>query len=71
MAMTDIRTPIPAPDFAPAVIVASCDSCSFDGEVTASVVEDERTWSASAVTYEFECPEGHLNRMRVEDGDDS
>lgn len=71
MAMTDIRTPIAAPDYAPVVIVAACDSCGFDGEVAASVVEEERTWSQSAVTYEFECPEGHVTRMRVEDGDDS
>lgn len=71
MAMTDIRTPVPAPDYAPVTIVAACDSCPFDGEVRASVIEEERGWSSSAVTYEFECPEGHLNRMRVEDGDDS
>lgn len=71
MAMTDIRTPVAAPDYAPVTIVAACDSCSFDGEVVATVVEEERTWSMTAVTYEFDCPDGHRNRMRVVDGDDS
>lgn len=69
--LTDIRTPIPVPDYAPTVIVAACEACEFDGEVTARVVDEERTWSASAATYEFECPAGHVTRIRLEDGDDS
>lgn len=71
MSMTDLRAPAAPLDYAPVTIVASCDSCEFDGEVKAAIVDEERGWSESAVVYEFGCPAGHLNRMRVEDGDDS